>query len=288
MQFVADAAARHRRTGCGRHRARRRGAYLRRSARRGRAVHRHDLPGHASGSSACSRRRAGPTRRATASWPSTRRSRCWRCRPFRMLVVFGAFACIFEGLEEKGMRSALDDERLVAVHARIRTSARPAVGVRRVHRGHDRARAARVADRVPADDLQLVLEARGRGHRPQHPRRHAADSGRHDPAGAPHRLPHGARQLLGAVDDLVHRGAGDAHVVRLAGVLPVAEPAPVVGHRGRAPFSTRPRCASRSSTSRRRRRPRCASGRATSRCARSRASSATTTTTHPRPTTRSA
>ena len=95
-----------------------------------------------------------------------------------MLVVFGAFTCIFVGLEQRGFRSALMTSGSSLLDAGLRAAARPAVGLRRVLRGRDRPRAARAADRVPPDDLQHVLAARDRRHRSRDPGRDAADAGR--------------------------------------------------------------------------------------------------------------
>ena len=180
------------------------------------------------------------------------------------------------------------DERVVAAHAGFRTSARSAVGVRGVHGGRDRPRAPRLADRVPADDLQLVLAARGRGDRSRDPRRHAADAGQHARPRAPapascsssttfwelwmawftevqethtsygslvfFRSPNPHRSWVTAAGAVL-----DTAAIRLAVVDIPVDP-----------------------------RPRCASAPGISRCARSPASSASTTTTSPHPTTRSA
>ena len=130
--------------------------------------------------------------------------------------------------------SAFDHERVVAAHARLRTAARPAVGVRRVHaRRAIGLGAARARHRVPPDDLQLVLAPRDRGHRPVDPRRHAADAARDGSTRA---------HLTGFLNDMdtfwdawmtwftevqeTHTSYG------VARVLPFAEPASQLGHRG--------------------------------------------------------
>ena len=151
-----------------------------------------------------------------------------------MLVVFGAFACIFEGIEDFGWRSAIMTSGSSLLTLGFERPPDLAGRVRRVQRGDDRAGNPRTADRVPPDHLQHLLPARGRGDRSRDPGRYPAHAPRDDGARAPHRLLVRDGRLLERVDDLVHGGSGDPHFVRLALVLPVAEPASLVGHgRGR-------------------------------------------------------
>ncbi len=160
----------------------------------------------------------------------------------------------------------------------------------RVRGGGDRARAARARHRVPPDDLQRVLAPRGRRHRPL---RSAAGTPptpremleRAHLTGFLHEMD----RVLGAVDDVVHRGAGDAHVVRRRSSF-FRSPNPHRSWVTAVGRGARRRCAAPGGA----RHPVdagrrvCASAPAISRCARSRGSSASTTTTNPRPTIRSA
>ena len=57
------------------------------------------------------------------------------------------------------LRARVRDERVVAVHARVRPAARPRHQHPRVPRGGDRPRPARPADRVPPDDLRARSRA---------------------------------------------------------------------------------------------------------------------------------
>ena len=145
----------------------------------GRVVHGRRLPRGRGASSRCSRRRA-------ATYEARDR-------------VHGVVRA------DRAARAAdrLDARRLRRVHVHLRR-ARAARLAQRAHRragrrcsrsassarptcpsafaaftrSGDRPRAPGAADRVPPDDLQLVLAARGRGHRSRDPRRNAADAAR--------------------------------------------------------------------------------------------------------------
>ena len=158
-------------------------------------------------------------------------------------------------------------------------SARPTIGLG----------APRAADRVPADDLQRVLPARGRGHRSRDPGRHAADAARAcscartSPASSTSSTRSGTswmhwftevQETHTSYGSLAFFRSPNPHRSWVTAAGAVLDTAAI----RLAVLDIPPTPAGRG----------CASARATSRCARSPASSASTTTTRPRPTTRSA
>ena len=74
-----------------------------------------------------------------------------------MVLVLTGFMLIFMGVEQVGWKEGLHPERLVDVHAGLRTADRLLGRDARVRRSRDRARAARAVDRLPPDDLRRVL-----------------------------------------------------------------------------------------------------------------------------------
>ena len=207
-----------------------------------------------------------------------------------LVVIFGAFACFFEASEEHGWRDALMTsgsslftlgfERPPGLGSAFIAFTEAAIGLG----------AARGADRVPADDLQLVLAARDRwsptsrcARARRRPRGSALELAHRagflneiDPVwdewmqwfsrGLRRRTRRSARSRSSGRRTRIARGSPRPGTVLDAAALRLA----VLEH----PVHARAR--------------RCASGRASWRCARSPASSASTTTPTRRPTTRSA
>ena len=133
-----------------------------------------------------------------------------------------------------GWRDAFAHERIVAVHARLRPARRhgsdrrfafieAAIGLGLLAR----------ADRVPPDDLQLVLAPRGRWSRSsrcaraRRRPRGGCSSSRTAPATSTSSTRCGSDWMQWFAE-LV----GDAHVARRARVLPLAQPEPLVDHGG--------------------------------------------------------
>ena len=230
------------------------------------------------------------TRRATASWRCTRRSRCSRSRPSSLVVVFAAFACFFAALEDHGWRDAFVDERIVAVHARA-SSGRPSSPRRSSRSPRRRSGSALLALLIAylPTIYNVVLAARGRWSpdsrsAPGTPPTRVASAR----ARAPRRLPQRPRPRLGRVDAWFTEVSETHTSVGVARVLPFAEPAPFVDHRGRDGARRGRAAAVGARHPVHARRPGCASARASSRCGRSPTSSASTTTPTRRPTIRSA
>src|SRR5439155_14280009 len=131
---------------------------------------------------------------------------------------------LLRGTRGQGVARRAARERLVAVHARLRTTKRTGLRARRVLRGGDRTWPAGRTDRVPAHDLRRVLAPRGHGHAAVGAGGHTADPVAGARTRAPGRLPQQPRPGLERVDAVVLRGVGDAYLARRARLLPVAQP----------------------------------------------------------------
>ena len=187
------------------------------------------------------------------------------------------------------LRAGVRDERVVAVHPRVRAAARPRHQRPGVPRGGDRPHPPRPLDRVPA----RRSTARSRGARCRWPSSRCAPATRRRACTCScsaqrmerfHLLDDFWRHLAG----VVHRAGGDAHVARRAQLLPLAAWAPLVGHRERRGARRRVAAPRRASTCRSIPRPGSACARGSSRCGRSPTTTASRTTPTRTPAIRSA